>query len=278
LFHLLKAFLSVYETHNFTKTANSLYLTQPTVSAQIRKLEDYLNVSLFIRNGKQEILPTKEADFLYPRILKIIEEWNDAVTHVNTQKNYREKCVLASSQTCGAYLLPKIVPILVKQFPMVNFSFPVMSGKEIVQELEKAKVDFGLIETPEQSELVERYIATKDELVLAGDPESDYWLLPETDSPLGFVNENYLKYNNLSPKIIRTYNHEMVLALLKNHVGKTIISRLALDQTFPYQQLDTDTFSQRNLYFLTRKKVVSEKLGKISSFIQEQLSHKDKLF
>ncbi|MDN6409144.1 MAG: LysR family transcriptional regulator, partial [Tetragenococcus halophilus] len=39
MFHLLKAFLSVYETHNFTKTANSLYLTQPTVSAQIRKLE-----------------------------------------------------------------------------------------------------------------------------------------------------------------------------------------------------------------------------------------------
>lgn len=276
MFHLLKAFLSVYETHNFTKTANNLYLTQPTVSAQIRKLEDYLNVSLFIRNGKQEILPTKEADFLYPRVLKIIEEWNDAVTHVNTQKNYREKCVLASSQTCGAYLLPRIVPILVKQFPMVNFSFPVMSGKEIVQELEKAKVDFGLIETPEHSELVERYIATKDELVLAGDPDSDYWLLPEANSPLGFINENYLKYNNLSPNIIRTYNHEMALALLKNHVGKTIISKLALDQTLPYQQLDT--FSERNLYFLTRKKVVSEKLGKISTFIQDQLSHKEKLF
>lgn len=68
----------------------------------------------------------------------------------------------------------------------------------------------------------------------------------------------------------------MALALLKNHVGKTIISKLALDQTLPYQQLDT--FSERNLYFLTRKKVVSEKLGKISTFIQDQLSHKEKLF
>ncbi|MDN6839481.1 MAG: LysR family transcriptional regulator, partial [Tetragenococcus halophilus] len=181
MFHLLKTFLSVYETHNFTKTANSLYLSQPTVSAQIRKLEEDLNVSLFIRNGKQEILPTKEADFLYPRVLKIIEEWNDAMTHISTQKNYREKCVLASSQTCGTSLIPKIVPTLVKHFPMVNFSFPVMSGKEIVQELEKAKVDFGLIETPERSELIDRHVITKDELVLAGDPNSDYWLLPETD-------------------------------------------------------------------------------------------------
>ncbi|MEK0153045.1 LysR family transcriptional regulator [Tetragenococcus halophilus] len=273
MFHLLKAFLSVYETHNFTKTANSLYLTQPTVSAQIRKLEDHLNVTLFIRNGKQEILPTKEADFLYPRILKIIEEWNGAITHVNTQKSYRENCVLASSQTCGTYLIPKIVPILVKRFPMVNFSFPVMSGEEIVQALEKAKVDFGLIETPERSELVDRYIVTKDELVLAGDPDSDYWLLPETDSPLDFINENYLKYNNLTPNIIRTYNHEMVLALLKHHVGKTIVSKLALEQNLPYQCLDS--FGERNLYFLTRKKVVSEKLGQISAFIQEQLSHRE---
>ncbi|GEQ48610.1 LysR family transcriptional regulator [Tetragenococcus koreensis] len=271
MFHLLKSFLSVYETHNFTKTANSLYLTQPTVSAQIRKLEDYLNVTLFIRNGKQEILPTKEADFLYPRVLKILEEWNDAITHVNTQKSYRENCVLASSQTCGAYLIPKIVPILVKHFPMVNFSFPVMSGEEIVQELEKAKVDFGLIETPERSELVERYIVAKDELVLAGNPESDYWLLPETDSPLGFINENYLKYNNLSPNIIRTYNHDMALALLKHQVGKTIISKLALNSTVPYQRLEA--IGERNLYFLTRKKVVSEKLAEISTFIQEQLSH-----
>lgn len=270
MFHLLKAFLSVYETHNFTKTANNLYLSQPTVSSQIRKLEDYLNVSLFARNGKQEILPTKEADFLYPRILKIIEEWNDAITHVDTQKTYREKCVLASSQTCGAYLIPKIVPVLVKHFPMVNFSFPVMSGPEIVQELEKAKVDFGLIETPERSELMTRHVIAKDELVLAGDSNSDYWILPETNSPLGFINENYLKYNNLSPNLIRTYNHEMALALLKHQVGKTIISKLALDPSIPYQHLKT--LNNRNLYFVTRKKVVSEKLGKISRFIQERLS------
>ncbi|MEL5940042.1 LysR family transcriptional regulator, partial [Tetragenococcus halophilus] len=118
-----------------------------------------------------------------------------------------------------------------------------------------------------------RYIVTKDELVLAGDPDSDYWLLPETDSPLGFINENYLKYNNLTPNIIRTYNHEMVLALLKHHVGKTIVSKLALEQNLPYQCLDS--FGERNLYFLTRKKVVSEKLGQISAFIQEQLSHRE---
>lgn len=271
MFHLLKTFLSVYATHNFTKTANQLYLSQPTVSAQIRKLEDYLNVSLFIRNGKQEIIPTKEAEFLYPRVLKIIEEWDDAIAHVNTQRDYREKCILASSQTCGAYLIPKIVPILIERFPMVNFSFPIMSGEEIVHHLEKATVDFGLIETPERSELIERFVITKDQLVLAGEPDSEYWLLPEKDSPLGLINENYLKYNNLSPNFIRTYNHEMVLALLRHHVGKTIISRLAVDHLVPFQKLDT--FGQRELYFVTRKKVVSDKLAQIATFVRDQLAN-----
>lgn len=72
LFQIFKTFISVYETHNFTRTADQLFLSQPTVSAQIKKLEENLGVSLFIRNGKQEIIPTKEADFLYPRMLKII--------------------------------------------------------------------------------------------------------------------------------------------------------------------------------------------------------------
>ena len=74
MFQIFKTFVSVYETHNFTRTADKLYLSQPTVSSQIKKLEEQLQVSLFIRNGKQEIIPTKEADFLYPRIIKIMEE------------------------------------------------------------------------------------------------------------------------------------------------------------------------------------------------------------
>lgn len=269
MFQVLRTFLSVYETHNFTRTADSLFLSQPTVSAQIKKLEDHLNVSLFIRNGKQEIIPTKEADFLYPRILKIIEEWEDAMHHVNTQKNFREKCIFASSQTCGACLIPKLVPILVKEFPMIDFSFPIMSSEKIIHDLEKSKVDFGLIETPERSAQIDRFLIAEDELVLAGDLSSNYWLLPESGSPLGEINENYLKIRNLVPHLIRTNNHEMTLSLLKNGVGKTIISKLALDSSIPWRSLDMG--NQRSLYFVTRQKVVSEELAAVSTFIQVQI-------
>ena len=269
MFQLFKTFISVYETHNFTRSASTLYLSQPTVSAQIRKLEDELGVSLFIRNGKQEIVPTKEANFLYPRLLKIIEEWEDAIHRINTQSSFRDRCVLASSQSCGAYLIPQLVPALIKEFPMIDFSFPVMSSEEIIENLQKAKADFGLIETPERSEQLSRQMVAIDTLVLAGDFSSKYWLVPEEDSPLANFNENYLNIHNLTPNIIRTNNHEMTLALLKNGVGKTIISKLALENHIPWENLDIE--NTRNFYFVSRKELISEKLVEISIFIQEQI-------
>lgn len=267
MFHVLRTFLSVYETHNFTRSADSLFLSQPTVSTQIKKLEEQLNVTLFVRKGKQEITPTKEADFLYPKIQKILEEWEDAMHHVNTQQHFREQCIIASSQTCGAYLLPKFASVLVTKFPLIDFSFLVMSSEDIVLGLEKSKVDFGLIETPERSNQLDRHLIATDELVVAGNPDSEYWILPDSISPLGKVNENYLKVRNLVPHIIRTNRQEMTLSLIKSGIGKTIISKLALEKDIPWVSLDWE--SQRSLYFLTRQKIVSEELAEVSEFIQE---------
>ena len=131
MFQIFKTFVSVYETHNFTRTADKLYLSQPTVSSQIKKLEEQLQVSLFIRNGKQEIIPTKEADFLYPRIIKIMEEWTDLTVHIHSEEIIRESCVLACTQSCGMYLLPTFVPKLIEKFPMIDFEFPIMGYQDI---------------------------------------------------------------------------------------------------------------------------------------------------
>ena len=61
----------------------------------------------------------------------------------------------------------------------------------------------------------------------------------------------------------------MTLALLKNGVGKTIISKLALENHIPWENLDIE--NTRNFYFVSRKELISEKLVEISTFIQEQI-------
>ncbi len=271
MFQIFKTFVSVYETHNFTRTADKLYLSQPTVSSQIKKLEEQLQVSLFIRNGKQEIIPTKEADFLYPRIIKIMEEWTDLTVHIHSEEIIRESCVLACTQSCGMYLLPTFVPKLIEKFPMIDFEFPIMGYQDIVHGVEQAKFDFGLIEWAERSEQLKRYIVARDELVLAGDPLSPYWLLNDSLNPLREINDQYLRDNNLLPIFIRTNSFEMIKNLLNQGVGRAIISKLALAKHVPYETLDVDNI--RNFYFLTREEVISKLLGEVALFIKTELKN-----
>ena len=271
MFQIFKTFVSVYETHNFTRTADKLYLSQPTVSSQIKKLEEQLQVSLFIRNGKQEIIPTKEADFLYPRIIKIMEEWTDLTVHIHSEEIIRESCVLACTQSCGMYLLPTFVPKLIEKFPMIDFEFPIMGYQDIVHGVEQAKFDFGLIEWAERSEQLKRYIVARDELVLAGDPLSPYWLLNDSLNPLREINDQYLRDNNLLPIFIRTNSFEMIKNLLNQGVGRAIISKLALAKHVPYETLDVDNL--RNFYFLTREEVISKLLGEVTLFIKTELKN-----
>jgi len=55
LLEKLETFKIVYETQNFSKAAELLFVSQPTVSAHIKQLEEELNTQLFIRNGRMNI-------------------------------------------------------------------------------------------------------------------------------------------------------------------------------------------------------------------------------
>ena len=69
----LKIFTTVYKTRSFTKAAEELYTSQPTVSEHMRNLEDNLGCKLFDRLGRS-ILPTPEAELLYPKAEEILNE------------------------------------------------------------------------------------------------------------------------------------------------------------------------------------------------------------
>ena len=273
MFQILRTFISVYETHNFTRTADSLFLSQPTVSSQIKKLEDHLNTKLFIRNGKQEIVPTQAAEFLYPRIIKMIEEWEDVVLHIGNDPDIRETCVIACTKTCGIHLLAQIVPSLIETFPMVDFHFPILGYQEIVHGVEQAKFDFGLIEWAERSEHLNRYLLVHDELVVAGDSSSNYWILNENINPLRELNDLYLRKKNLTPTIIQTNSNEMIEKLINNGAGRSILSKRVLTDNIPYETLNFE--NSRNFYFLTREEIIPDLFQEVAMFIRTALEEKD---
>lgn len=67
MFQWLETFISVYENNNFTKAANELSISQPTISVHIEKLETEIGVVLFERSSNKKITPTLAAHFLYEK-------------------------------------------------------------------------------------------------------------------------------------------------------------------------------------------------------------------
>lgn len=249
MFELLKTFVVVYETRNFSVAAKQMFKTQPTISVQIQKLETELGFKLFERKGKQLILPTKQAEFLYPKVVDSLNSLASVFAQAKNAKNFKTDCVLACSNTTGVHLLPTIMGKLIEHFPFIAFEIKIMNSQEVIDAVEANKAHIGLIEKAIVSPLIQKEFVYKDELVLAGDIDSDFWILRENDSGMYYINETYLYSNHLNPQIIKANNSEMILALLENNIGKSIISKLALTDTLNWQELAPE-YRYRDLFII----------------------------
>ncbi|MGM0166479.1 hypothetical protein IGI39_001439 [Enterococcus sp. AZ135] len=271
MFDLLKTFVAVYETRNFSLAAEKIFKTQPTISIQIKKLENELGFKLFERNGKQLILPTKQAEFLYPKVVESLNSLSGIFAQAKDSSNFKTDCLLACSNTTAIYLLPKIMSDLVEAFPALAFEIRIMNSQEVIDAVEKNKAHIGLIEKAIVSPLIKKDFVYRDELVLAGNIESNFWILRENDSGMYYINETYLYTNHLNPQIIKANNSEVILALLENGLGKSIISKLALTDSLNCQPLDPD-FSYRDLFIIQNKRDNMPDINSVYTLIKDLLT------
>jgi len=270
MFQSLKTFVKVYELKNFTKAAEELYLSQPTISTQILNLEKNLDVTLFTRKGRHEIIPTRDADFLYKRAQSILDNWEDTIETLNNKEKeiVRTKCRIACSNTCGIYFLPNIMKSLLENFPDIDFSLQLMNSEEVVKRLKQNEADLGFIEKIVDTGSLKRSLLNIDQLVLAGNPESSYWLNREEDSGTQFYSDMYVKENNLKPIHIYLNNNEMIAALLKEGIGQTVISQKVVPEGVNWQPLSPKY--TRNFYFLAKETQLKERINELEKFIKDR--------
>lgn len=246
----IDTFLKVYELKSFSLAAQSLFIAQPTVSSHIKKLEDNFNTPLFLRNGKQEIIPTPEADFLYPRFLQIRKELNYSIAQMRNKENFQEDCILACSNTTAITLLPPLMKDLMKAFPMVNFIVHLTNSKGVAEEIYSQKAHLGLLEKPINTAHLKKEILFEDELVLAGNKTENTWILREKDSGIRFYNELYLNEHDLHPRILQVDNNEVLIRLLEENVGQSIISKLSLTKDIPFEPMK-NSIKKREIFLVS---------------------------
>lgn len=269
MFKLLETFKTVYETLNFSEAAEILFVSQPTVSAQIKQLENELETSLFSRNGKKKIIPTPQADLLYKQALAILEEWATTKQLVVNQATFKETIRIAASLTFGMKILPKLLKELLGMFPAVDFKVTLCNSLDVLNAMNKHEADLGFIEMPLQTGTLKRTTLMPDVLVAAGDPKETLWLIREPTSGVYHYTKRYFEENNITGPFLEINSNELISKLLRMGIGRSIISALETDG------LHTEPLSEnyeRNFYLLERDAHESDTIAQCARFITRWVS------
>jgi len=162
----LVVFRAVAEHLSFRKAAESLYLTQPAVSSQIKALEEDLGVILFDRSGSGvRMTPAGESLLKYALdSSRLLLEARQTLSHfTGTQSGALS---LGASTTIAQYVLPRLLSEFCACNPRVCPTLISGNTEEIVEALEDEKIALGFIEGPPRSRDVTLDPFLEDELVL----------------------------------------------------------------------------------------------------------------
>lgn len=141
----IETFLMIVETKNITKTAENLFVSQPTVSHRLRLLEDELGVQLITRKkGYKQIELTSQGDNFVP----IAERWMSVWREMQQLKNKQEKLYLtvACTDTLNSAILYDLYRnMLDEEEQLMNLQIKTHYSQEVYSLLEKHDVDLGFV-------------------------------------------------------------------------------------------------------------------------------------
>ena len=144
-FRHLETFCRVAELKSFSKAADDLFLTQPTISGHILSLEQSLSLRLFDRR-RREVRLTKAGEVFLEYASKILSSRKDLLNALSEfSLGIRGELSLGASTIPGEYLLPKLMGDFKKEHPHFVISLKIADTKEIVQYVLQDNVEFGII-------------------------------------------------------------------------------------------------------------------------------------
>lgn len=147
-FHQLHIFYTVSERGSFSAAALTLHMTQPAVTMQIQALEDYFGAKLFDRSTKK-IMLSEAGRTLMPfalRSMQLMRETDQAMSAFTHMLEGRLQ--LGAILTIGEYVLPRLLGPFGREYPNISIMMKVMNTTQIMEEINKHQLNFGLIEAP----------------------------------------------------------------------------------------------------------------------------------
>lgn len=290
-FKQLEAFAAVVDYGSFSEAARRLYLTQPTISAHIRALENELKVKLIIRTTKKLTITTKGYQ-LYDSAVRILHIRNNLLEDFTGSKKHIID--LSASTIPSSYLLPELLAGFGKICPDVYFHSLQSDSAEAIQKVIDGSVDLGLV-----GQYIEKddccYIPfCQDSLLIAAPVTPHYLKLKEKNATLEelirepmIVREKgsgtkkemdfFLEKSGIAPSdlnvIARMNDLESIKQSIVNGLGISILSARSVQDLAGTKQILIfplgDTKSRRNFYIVySRNRILKPHVRQFIQFTQ----------
>ena len=163
---LLRYFLTVAKEQSFTKAAEQLHITQPTLSRQVAAFEEELGKSLFIRKGKNITL-TEKGILLKRRALEILNLEKRTLEELKGTEVIEGTVTVGCGEFAAVETLAKICGSYKEKYPLVQISIHTATADTVYEMMNKGLVDVGLFMEPVDTEGLD-YIRIMD---------SDHWFV-----------------------------------------------------------------------------------------------------
>ncbi|PKD45209.1 LysR family transcriptional regulator [Rhodohalobacter barkolensis] len=241
--HQLDVFASVAKNRSFTKAAKELFMSQPAVSIQVKKLQEHFEIDLVEVIGKQLHL-TEAGIELYNSHKKITNELKNLDMALTELKGVMKGKLSIVAVSTAKYFMPYILGEFRNEFPQVQISLKVTDRIEVTSLLKENSCDLAVFSQLPDEMSLEYVEFLSNPLVLAASPKHDIankkniqwkeleefdFLIRETGSGTRLVMENLFNQENINPEIVMELStNEAVKQAIMAGIGISLVSRYSL--------------------------------------------------
>jgi DNA-binding transcriptional LysR family regulator len=202
----LQYFIEVSKFNSFTRAADRLFITQPTISKMIKNLEIELGVTLFDRSRKQLIL-TDAGRIILEQAKLVDKAFQNLELNIDNLTGLKSGHIrIGWPPIFNAHDFLRIVGMFHEQYPGITFQFEESGSKKIEEDIENNHLDVGIIVLPTQNDIFEHFAFMEEDLKLILHPshplvEKDVVNLAELE------HESFILFNKdfvLNDRIIHT--------------------------------------------------------------------------
>lgn len=212
---ILHYFVTIAQEKNITRAAERLLITQPTLSRQLKELEEELGVTLFQRANREMTL-TEDGQYLYNRAQEILQLVSKTEENLTRKGEIGGDLYIGTAETASFDLIAEACRSLLEIYPQVRLNFYDDNADSLYEKLDKGTLDFALVFT--------RTVPAKSKMIQL--PRKDQWgvLVPKNhpltqldqvklenivDYPLIVSNQSDIDksaFSNYEYKVVATYN------------------------------------------------------------------------